>query len=1331
MRKLNLLIFKQLLIFVVLVFMGNSLFAYSIALQERFKWRNDDGSETLATWKTANINVPINNVANNENIRIRFVLDETEPGSFYSSYAFQMHWSTSPAGTYTAFSDAAGSPFKISTTDNYTNGELTTGQIGTGYGLTWESLGVCVDETGEIGLVLTDEHYIEMEYCLQPTGDAIAGQTYFFTTQYVNNSYFSPNTSSIFASFTMATSDGAPAAHDNTPPEGTGTQEVIGTNTGATVNFSNVTIAGPMNFDRWDVTPPTPPTNGRAKYWSVSQGTTQFSGTFNLTLPTTGIVGYTPEQLFIFHRANEKSSWTKLSNVSVVNGSSLQVTGLGTFGQFTIAPEPETPMVQATNVLFANVGSTQMDISWTRGNGPHCAAFILLGNSGTALPVNSTAYTANTVFALGDQIGSTGWYCIYDGSEANPTVTVTGLTLLTEYRVQVCEYSVYYNTDVATGNPANKTTIPLSGTGTSGNPYQISTLDNLAWLSANSDYWSFHFAQTTNIDATATSDWNSGEGFSPIGTSTDYAFAGTYDGQNHTIDGLFINRLSINQAMFGYIIGATIKDIGLTDVSINTNSHSGALVGGMNASTISNCNSSGTVSSTSYYVGGLIGYTEVSACTISDCYSSCTVNGNGGTGGLIGEYGNGTSISNSHSSGDVTSTGMNTGGLAGRAITNTYTTNCYSTSDVVSSGTTVGGLVGHMWDSETINNSYATGNVTGTDELGGLVGHMGGGSINNCYSRGDVTDTDGASGNVDLGAFTGYVMGGQINNSYATGSVYYLVGAHPSDKGFVADYYVGHVIFSDNFFDVGVSNQTTGVGATAKTTEQMKTQSTFTDAGWDFVNIWAIDGTTNDGYPFFGDLQTTWTGTTGTAWETNTNWSNDILPTVSYNVIIADVTNDPVIATGVGASCNNLTVNSGGDLTVQSGGSLITNGTIINNGSIDIEKTISDGQWHFVSAPIAGATAAVFTGEYLQYWTETSGLWDDVPSASFPLVPTVGYSLWGVAKGDYTFSGTPNTGNQSLDFTAEKDYGWNLAGNPYPSALDWELVIAGQTGLNNAVYCYDGDAGNYVSYIDGVGDCRYIPAMQGFFVSATTAGKLYLNNTHRVHNAAAFYKNKDQLSNYLSLSVNGNDLSDKFHLRINGSASENFDGQYDAFKLMSDRADAPQVYSFAGSELLTIDQRPDCEILQLGFKCETAGIYTFVANEINDISNLLLEDTKTNTFHKLQNGAYEFVWDVSDDETRFKLHFKAVGIEESAISEINILIYAADGQIIIKNETGVVETHGRASVLTVMDMIGRTVLQQTINASELTAIPVNLKTGVYIVSVKSGNEIKTEKIFIK
>src|SRR3972149_1370772 len=82
-------------------------------------------------------------------------------------------------------------------------------------------------------------------------------------------------------------------------------------------------------------------------------------------------------------------------------------------------------------------------------------------------------------------------------------------------------------------------TAPTTGDGSSGNPYQIATLDNLYWLSqqeSNSDatgpYWSRNFKQTADIDASSSSGWSSGSGWSPIGNSS-IKFTGSYNGNGN------------------------------------------------------------------------------------------------------------------------------------------------------------------------------------------------------------------------------------------------------------------------------------------------------------------------------------------------------------------------------------------------------------------------------------------------------------------------------------------------------------------------------------------------------------------------------------------------------------------------------------------------------------------------------------------------------------------------------------------------------------------------------------------------------------------------------
>jgi hypothetical protein len=83
---------------------------------------------------------------------------------------------------------------------------------------------------------------------------------------------------------------------------------------------------------------------------------------------------------------------------------------------------------------------------------------------------------------------------------------------------------------------------PSAGDGTIGNPYQITTIENLFWITESSSRWSLHYSQTANIDASETSGWfpdGSGGyyGWLPIGV-----FSGTYNGNDYSIYGIYINR---------------------------------------------------------------------------------------------------------------------------------------------------------------------------------------------------------------------------------------------------------------------------------------------------------------------------------------------------------------------------------------------------------------------------------------------------------------------------------------------------------------------------------------------------------------------------------------------------------------------------------------------------------------------------------------------------------------------------------------------------------------------------------------------------------------------
>jgi len=133
----------------------------------------------------------------------------------------------------------------------------------------------------------------------------------------------------------------------------------------------------------------------------------------------------------------------------------------------------------------------------------------------------------------------------------------------------------------------------------------------------------------------------------------------------------------------------------------------------------------------------------------------------------------------------------------------------------------------------TITNCYSRGTVKGVFGIGGLVG-INIGTITNCYSSGTVSGAHWA-----FGGLVGY-NDGTISSCYSSGSV-----SGGSTVGGLVGYAGG---VANSFWDIQTSDCNTSAGGTGKTTAEMKTQSTFTSAGWDFIEVWDIGE--NQTYPF-------------------------------------------------------------------------------------------------------------------------------------------------------------------------------------------------------------------------------------------------------------------------------------------------------------------------------------------------------------------------------------------------------------------------------------------------------------------------------------------------
>ena len=171
------------------------------------------------------------------------------------------------------------------------------------------------------------------------------------------------------------------------------------------------------------------------------------------------------------------------------------------------------------------------------------------------------------------------------------------------------------------------------GNGTLESPFRISTAEDLRTLSSLSDddyIRSLNYVQTADIDL-------GGQIFVPIGNSAK-PFVGSYDGGGHSISGMNAVSDGAYAGLFGYLKGASVKDILICGASVSSGgNHSGAVAGAMNGGSISGCRVDGDtqVSSTERGAGGIVGF--VRSGTISACASHASLSaGTDITGGIAG-----------------------------------------------------------------------------------------------------------------------------------------------------------------------------------------------------------------------------------------------------------------------------------------------------------------------------------------------------------------------------------------------------------------------------------------------------------------------------------------------------------------------------------------------------------------------------------------------------------------------------------------------------------------------------------------------------------------------
>lgn len=352
-----------------------------------------------------------------------------------------------------------------------------------------------------------------------------------------------------------------------------------------------------------------------------------------------------------------------------------------------------------------------------------------------------------------------------------------------------------------------------SGNGSPNNPYVVSNASELAYfaatISSSNDYYEYSYITLSNDIALNNYNahyWilNAVE-WSPIN-----GFRGVFDGAGHTISGIYINRLSNCNGLFGSCLGAEIYNVTVKDSYIYGAYHVGGIVG----QNITDANIS-----------------QTNASVVSGCTSYATVNGLYNVGGIAGYM----------QSAD------------GRRSEVTYCKNYGS----VRGCKYVSGISSSVGGAGVMRYCYNVGSIYGASMAGGIAGCCAFGILSDSYNCGEITGYTGIAG------LTGFTRDCSVSNCYNIGFIDAIDAAGVRGNALIGSVY--SVVNITNCYYLDSCGDTDGYG-TSLTDAQLCQQQSYN--GFDFDAVWTMDGsddyayaelvemphTDGDAHPLLGDV---------------------------------------------------------------------------------------------------------------------------------------------------------------------------------------------------------------------------------------------------------------------------------------------------------------------------------------------------------------------------------------------------------------------------------------------------------------------------------------------
>ena len=469
--------------------------------------------------------------------------------------------------------------------------------------------------------------------------------------------------------------------------------------------------------------------------------------------------------------------------------------------------------------------------------------------------------------------------------------------------------------------------------------------------------------------------------------------------------------------------------------------------------------------------------------------------------------------------------------------------------------------------------------------------------------------------------------------------------------------------------------------------------------------------------------------TTDGNWNVPGNWSNNAVPEAGNSVVISA---NATIPNGYTANVDYIIVDEGKTLTIADGGQLIHNNAgVVATVQKNITGRNNGGGWNFIASPVAtvapSAANGLLSGDYdLYYYHEGTHIWrnykgstdDNHADPGFNLINGKGYLYANTGATTLSFTGALGTqGMIALDFNTDEGAvlpGWNLVGNPFPcnvtSDLPYYLIDGSTNQLNGTPY----QAGTT------------IPSCTGIMVKADESGQ-----------SVTFTKVAAQQSNIpsglqiaLSQVVEAPESNSRFASLRGTKQSSTLDNAIVSFsegnqleKFIFD-ADLSKLYiPQDGKDYAIVTAEAQGEI-PVNFRAAENGPYTITVNPENvEMGYLHLIDNMTGAdVDLLTTPNYTFNAKTTDYASRFRLVFSASG---DADGDDAPFAFVSNGNIVF---TGMGGDAFNAS-LQIVDVQGRIIVCRDAVPASLSI--AGMASGVYVLRLITGNDVKTQKIVIR